>query len=154
MKLTKSHLEDLKENKSIRVGGKDITSIEAFPDDIDNLNITGTNIKKLPKLPDTLVYLVIRNNFFLKELPEFSPSLKNLYCEYNSLITLPKLPDGLLYLFCNNNKLIELPYLPETLMFFACGGNKDLNKLYSKTLNEILKKQKILLRKKKLKNVI
>lgn len=154
MRLTKEILEERTINRILHIEGNDVTSIEAFPENVNTISIYNTDVEVLPELPDGLEQLVVKNNFFIKDLPNLPTSLRRLYCNNNSLQKLPKLPYGLLVLVCKSNVLKEIPYLPETLILFNCSDNRHLNKLYSKTLNEILDKQIILLRKKKLQNIL
>lgn len=56
----------------------------------------------------------------IRELPEFPPGLKELYCTGIPLTSLPTLPEGLRVLHCNNTPLTTLPELPSGLQVLQC----------------------------------
>ncbi|MEO6166734.1 MAG: T9SS type A sorting domain-containing protein [Chitinophagales bacterium] len=123
-------------------GIQDLTGIQYF-DNLENLFCQDNLLDTLPKLPATLLYLVISNNQF-SELPAFPPNLGQLYCTNNLLTEIPQLPSsinvlscgdnfitsinmsfpGLTYLGVQNNLLTALPVLPSGLKYLVCGGNQ------------------------------
>ena len=100
-------------------------------------NCNSCNLKKLPKLPESLKILNCGNNK-LTRLPKRLPtSLKFLHCWNNKINKLTDLPDTLIELDCTRNNLRELPkFFPICLRQLSCSSNK-LTKI-SKYLPETL----------------
>jgi len=71
-----------------------------------------TDIKRLPQLPDSVLYLNLTRNQLI-ELPELPKNLKWLSCSQNNLSELPGLPETLVELWCSQNNIKELPKLPD-----------------------------------------
>ena len=88
-------------------------------------NCNSCNLKKLPKLPDSLKILGCGNNK-LKFLPKKLPSsLQILECWNNDIDKLPDLPDSLIELDCFRNNLTKLPkFFPSFLRKLNCCCNK------------------------------
>lgn len=68
-------------------------------------------------------------NCKIKKIPKLPTSLVKFNCEKNLLTELPSLPNSLLYLYCNNNNLFRLPDLPKNLKKLVCYHNNNLEYL-------------------------
>jgi len=90
--------------------------LNALPDDIDSLDISGQDFKYIPDLSrfTKLETLYCYNNQ-LTSLPELPQNLKHLYCYDNQLTSLP---ENLETLYCYKNQLTSLPALPKNLDFW------------------------------------
>ena len=114
-------------------------------DSIKELEIIGSNIKKIHYLPINLVKLKIGSYYLknilsiinklnlLKELEINCPNLNNLNDLPNSitklkigkeLSKLSKLPDSLEYLYCISSGIKSLPDLPNPLKYLYCQDNQ------------------------------
>lgn len=93
-------------------------------------------LKELPKLPDTLLFLNCYSNNIIY-LPLLPAKLISLYCSRNMLGSLPNLPRSIEEICCVKNHITELPELPSSLEFLCCGNNRllELRKLPSSLLH-------------------
>jgi hypothetical protein len=122
-----------------------LTKLPELPTTLLELNCDDNpDLKSLPELEHTNLYLLSCIRTGLESLPKLPNTLKALYCEYNHLESLPELPEGikeincsdnrlkslppllhtnLTHLFCDNNLLESLPELPTTLKELDCNNN-------------------------------
>jgi Leucine-rich repeat (LRR) protein len=99
----------------------DLTGLEYFTN-LQTLNISNNNIKRIPALPSTLKTLQCVNSGFTV-LPTLPSALEVLICKGNKLTALPDLPSTLNYLDCYDNRLTSLPTLPNSLAILYCASN-------------------------------
>lgn len=82
------------------------------------------NLKKLPKLPSTLINLSLFNIDKYAEDIILPKGLK-IFSISGNVSKLPKLPSSLTHLNCSYCKLTDLPiFLPPNIKRFSCAGNE------------------------------
>lgn len=99
----------------------DLSGLEKLYD----LSCADIGLTELPKLPESLEYLVCSGNE-LTDVDEIG-SLSELYrldCSDNNIAELPALPEYLNELCCWNNQLTALPTLPKRLSNLYCSNNQ------------------------------
>ncbi len=104
---------------------------------VNYINCVYHELKSLPPLPHSLIYLICHNNQ-LNSLPSLPKSLIALDCHNNQLTSLPELPDSLQMLYCYCNKLTSLPELPNSLHTLCCDDNEFIKKIKHKYLIKII----------------
>ena len=90
---------------------------------LETLGCQNNDIRNLPELPNTLVYLTCSFNK-LEYLPSLNECLFHLECDNNKLKELPPLPDTLELIDCEHNHLTEFPSLNDKLRILNCSNNK------------------------------
>ncbi len=91
-----------------------LDTIPDIPEGIQKLDISFNNLKKLPKLPDSLLYLNASHNHRLDEIPEeWPPNIISINLDSNRLKKLGKnFPPSLKQLLCRHNRFTKTPRLP------------------------------------------
>jgi len=74
------------------------------------LDLSGLNLKRLPKLPNKVINLFCCDNK-LTSLPSLQNTIQSLDCSKNNLTSLPSLPISMQMLECGKNNLTSLPDL-------------------------------------------
>ena len=100
-----------------------LKKLPKLPETLIELNVSGNLLEKLHKLPKTLIKLDCSHNK-LTILPKLPKKLNQLTCNSNLLTSLPKLPKNLRKLSCLYNNLTYLPELPDKLILLNCYDNK------------------------------
>ena len=96
--------------RTLAFGPGKIISIRHIPSGISKL-ICGNNLLVgLERLPGSLLYLDIRQNYLKTLDVTKTPYLEELHCSGNRLENLLNLPQSLTKLYCDNNKLQRLDF--------------------------------------------
>ena len=105
------------------LSGLNLKELPKLPMGVRQLNCANNELESLPDLPDSLIWLNCSNNQ-LQSLPQPPEGLKELYCKGNQLQSLPQLPEGLVVLECNDNEIMCLPVLPSSLSSLTISVSK------------------------------
>ncbi len=105
-------------SKYLDLSNKGLTEISSFDEGLIAINVSGNNLKQLPRLPASLLYLNCSNNGELKALPKLPKGLDTLICSNCALEYIDDLPYNISNLIANNNKIKDLPYFSENPNFF------------------------------------
>jgi len=97
---------------------------EPLPPTLEELYVSGNQLRRLPTLPKTLKILFCASNF-IDELPDLPDELEVICCNGNVLTRLPELPVSLKQLDCDENQLEDLPelYHLKSLKQLSCPNN-------------------------------
>lgn len=108
----------------VDISRTEITRLPSLPNTLIYLNASENNIEILPDLPPNLEDLSVRVNR-ISELKKLPGSLKRLDVSANRGIKeLPELPSGLLELGVYGCSLTQLPPLPSGLLVLVCDDNQ------------------------------
>jgi len=91
-----------------------------LPYNLRVLNISNTNINKIPKLPNYVEVIICRQSFYLEEIRNLPECLRILDCGRSVVRFIGKLPHYLDQLVCDNTNIQELPLLPYDLRHLDC----------------------------------
>lgn len=105
-------------SKYLDLSNKGLTEISSFNEGLIAINVSGNNLRKLPRLPSSLLYLNCSNNRELKELPKLPKGLDTLICSHCSIEYITDLPYNISNLIANDNNIKDLPYFSENPNFF------------------------------------
>lgn len=92
----------------------------SLPYNLRILNISNTNITKIPKLPDCVEVLICRQSFDLEEIRNLPSYLRILDCGRSVVRFIGDLPPYLDQLICDNTNIQDLPKLPYGLRHLDC----------------------------------
>lgn len=116
-------LPPLKNLETLGCEHNDIRNLPELPNTLLYLTCSFNKLEYLPSLNECLLHLECNNNK-IKILPPLSDTLEFIDCEHNHLTEFPSLNDKLRHLNCSYNQLKQLPVLNYNLEYLYCSYNQ------------------------------